>query len=66
VAAARDVVTACYLEAGATALYKNCWLERAFRDVHAMSQHIIVAPNWQQEAGRVLLGLEPSSPLFRT
>jgi alkylation response protein AidB-like acyl-CoA dehydrogenase len=66
VAAARDVVTACYLEAGATALYENCWLERAFRDVHAMSQHIIVAPNWQQEAGRVLLGLEPASPLFRT
>jgi alkylation response protein AidB-like acyl-CoA dehydrogenase len=62
---AREAVAACYLEAGATALYESCWLERGIRDIHAISQHIILAPSWQQEAGRVLLGLQPATPLFR-
>jgi len=62
--AAKAVVTAMYEAAGASALYVDCPLERAHRDVHAVTQHTILAPRWWEEAGRVRLGLKPTNPLF--
>ena len=53
-----------YIGAGANALYTNCPLERAFRDVHAITQHIGVNPRVMETTGRVLLGLEPDTPLL--
>jgi len=50
-----------YLTAGATALYVTSPLERAFRDVHTMTQHIAVHPRGMERAGRVLFGLESVS-----
>jgi hypothetical protein len=44
---------------GATSLYTTCPLERAFRDVHAITQHIGVHPRTLETVGRVLFGLEP-------
>lgn len=61
---ARAIVRTSYELAGASALYESCWLERAHRDIHAATQHIIVQDFWYEEAGRVALGAAPLSPMF--
>ena len=42
----------------------SCPLERAFRDVHVMTQHIAVQPRVTYSTGRVLFGLETDTPLL--
>lgn len=39
-------------------------LERAFRDAHVVTQHLSLTARLQEDAGRVLLGLEPREPFF--
>jgi indole-3-acetate monooxygenase len=53
-----------YVAGGASSLYASCRLERAFRDVHAITQHIGVHPRVMQSTGRVLFGLEPDTSLL--
>src|SRR5262249_38518454 len=62
VSSAAQAVDLVYLTGGATSLYESCLLERAFRDVHATTQHIGVHPRTLETAGRVLFGLEPDTP----
>jgi hypothetical protein len=38
---------------------EDAGLERRFRDVHAATQHVALAPRTLEVAGRVLLGLDP-------
>jgi indole-3-acetate monooxygenase len=64
VTSATQAVDLIYLTGGATSLYVTCPLERAFRDVHAMTQHIAVHPRILETTGRVLFGLEPEIPLM--
>jgi indole-3-acetate monooxygenase len=60
----RDAVRAMHALAGASALYTSSPLERAHRDVHAMAAHIIAQPNYVEDTGRVLLGVQPLNPLY--
>lgn len=59
-----QAVDLVYLTAGATSLYASCPLERAFRDVHAITQHVGVHPRLMEAAGRVLFGLDPNNPMI--
>jgi indole-3-acetate monooxygenase len=58
-AAAVDIV---YTAAGATANYRRSPLQRALRDIHAVTQHVGTAPQQYESAGRMLLGLQPLPP----
>jgi indole-3-acetate monooxygenase len=61
---AKAVVTSMYEAAGSSALYIDCPLERAHRDIYAVMQHVQLAPIWLEAAGRVKLGLTPQTPFF--
>jgi alkylation response protein AidB-like acyl-CoA dehydrogenase len=50
-------VDAAYTLAGATSLYATSPLQRRFRDIHAITQHIMVTTVSYEAAGRALLGL---------
>jgi indole-3-acetate monooxygenase len=60
----REVVRSMYDLAGASALYIECPLERAHRDIHAVMQHVVFARFWMEAAGQVRLGLRPRNPIF--
>ena len=64
VSSAVQAVDLVYVGAGANSMYVECPLERAFRDVHAMTLHIGVHPRVIETTGRVLFGLEPDTPLL--
>lgn len=59
---ARAVDTA-YTLGGGTSLYEKSVLQRCLRDAHAATQHVMLAAANYETAGRVLLGLDPSSPM---
>ena len=61
---AKTTVTSMYKAAGASALYIDCSIEQAHRDIHAVLQHVVLQRFWLEQAGRVRLGLKPTHPLF--
>ena len=46
------------------ALYADSPIERAHRDVHAILQHIVLAPMWLVDAGNPALGIPVENPMF--
>jgi len=56
---AAQAVDIVYNLAGSDSIFEKHLLERCFRDVHAATQHVAVAASGLEQAGRVLLGLEP-------
>ncbi|MDQ1509981.1 MAG: indole-3-acetate monooxygenase [Actinomycetota bacterium] len=50
--------------AGMNAVARDTVLERCWRDMHTMTQHIILSPARFEIAGRVLMGLDPGSPVI--
>jgi len=50
--------------AGMNAVARDTVLERCWRDIHTMTQHIILSPARFEVAGRVLMGLDPGSPVI--
>ena len=59
---AARVVDTMYTLGGGTAVRAESPLQRRFRDVHAATQHLLVAPPTWEVAGRSLLGLDPGTP----
>ena len=57
---AREVVEACYLDAGATAIFEGNPFERRLRDMHAVSQQIQSNPAHFQSVGQHYLGQKPN------
>lgn len=55
---ATAVVNTCYTAGGATALYDTSSLQRQLRDIHTLTQHIMVAEGWLTKAGAALLRQE--------
>jgi alkylation response protein AidB-like acyl-CoA dehydrogenase len=64
VAVARAALDALHAAGGTTSIFTDCPLERAHRDVHAMSRHIVAQDLWLEDAGRVELGMSPIHPLY--
>jgi alkylation response protein AidB-like acyl-CoA dehydrogenase len=50
--------------AGTTAIQTSCDIERCWRDIHAVTQHVILSTGRFEIIGRVLLGLDPGMPII--
>jgi len=50
--------------AGMSSVTRDTVLDRCWRDVHTITQHVILTPARFEIAGRVLLGLDPASPVI--
>jgi alkylation response protein AidB-like acyl-CoA dehydrogenase len=62
---AAEAVQLVYTLAGGSANYRRSSLQRSLRDIHAATQHVGMYPQQYEEAGRMLLGLQPFQPLLR-
>jgi alkylation response protein AidB-like acyl-CoA dehydrogenase len=58
------VVDLLFQQAGSSAIFQSSPLERCFRDVHTAAQHFQVQAGRWETTGRILMGLEPGSPLL--
>jgi len=63
-AASARAVDVAYTAGGGTSVYADSPLQRAFRDVHVVTQHMMVAPATWEFVGRVLLGLETDTTML--
>lgn len=61
---AAKAVDQMYQAAGSTAIYDVSPLQRYFRDVHVVTQHMAVAPATLELAGRILLGLDTDTSML--
>ena len=59
-----QAVDLMYQAGGGSSLYATSPLDRIFRDAHTLHQHVTYQPKVFEEAGRMLLGLEPNHPGF--
>jgi len=63
-ALAREVVDTLFQGSGASAIQTNVPIQRFQRDIQALANHAIMSPlNTTELYGRVLVGLEPNTPL---
>ena len=65
VQAAVQAIDLMYTDAGGAAIYTRNPLERCFRDIHTVTQHVSMNPANYEVSGRVLLGLDPDRELYR-
>jgi alkylation response protein AidB-like acyl-CoA dehydrogenase len=58
-AASADAIDLMYTSAGGSSVFTSSPLQRRLRDVHAITQHVFVAPPTYETIGKVVLGVEP-------
>jgi len=58
VQAAVRAVDIAYKLGGGSSIYESSRLQRQFRDIHTLTQHVMVGPSSFEAAGRALLGQE--------
>jgi alkylation response protein AidB-like acyl-CoA dehydrogenase len=61
---AARAVDLMYEAGGGTSVYATSPLQRHFRDVHVVTQHLMVAPATYELAGRLLLGVETDTGML--
>ena len=61
---AAQAVDLIYDAAGATSIQTSSDIERCWRDAHAITQHVLLSTGRFEIVGRVLLGLDPDSPII--
>lgn len=49
---------------GMNAVQTSCDISRCWRDVHTLTQHVILGAGRYEVVGRIMLGLEPGSPII--
>jgi alkylation response protein AidB-like acyl-CoA dehydrogenase len=59
-----QVVDLLHDAAGMSSVMSDSVLERCWRDVHTITQHVVLGPARFEVVGRVLLGLAPESPVI--
>jgi alkylation response protein AidB-like acyl-CoA dehydrogenase len=64
VRASAHAVDLMYEAGGGTSVFRTSPLQRCFRDVHTVTQHMMVAPATLETIGSVLLGLETDTTLL--
>lgn len=64
VATAATVTRTASTLGGGSSIYSTSSLQRHARDAEAVTHHFTVAPHTWEEIGRVLLGREPTVPVF--
>ena len=62
--AAAQAVDRMYNAGGGTSVYATSPLQRCFRDVHVVTQHLMVAPATYELTGRLLFGLATDAALL--
>jgi indole-3-acetate monooxygenase len=57
-------VDICYNLGGATSIYEKSVLQRQFRDIHTLTQHVMVGQPTLEVAGRIFLGQATDTTMF--
>ena len=53
-----------YEAGGGSAIHAESPLQRCFRDVHVVTQHMLVNSSLYEQTGKLYLGAGPASPLL--
>jgi indole-3-acetate monooxygenase len=61
---AADVVDSMYNAGGGTSIYASSPLQRCFRDIHVVTQHMMVAPSTYELIGRLFLGVDVDTTML--
>jgi indole-3-acetate monooxygenase len=62
--AGASVARTAHVLAGGGSIYRSSALQRHMRDAEAITHHFTVAPHVWEDAGRIFMGREPTTPVF--
>jgi indole-3-acetate monooxygenase len=62
--AAAEAVDVAYTLGGGSSVFESNPLQRCFRDVHVVTQHLMVSPRLRETLGKMLLGIDVDSSML--